>query len=299
VCLSFGESQFKRRPAAHRRGVFRSQPERRHECLVERKAAGQKRERRVTATLPLELALGFAIGVSLGLLGGGGSILTVPALVYLVGQSPQAAITTSLAIVGANSALGASFHRSQGTVRWRVALVFGGVGMLVAFFAANIGKLFPPALLLVLFAVLMLAIGGLMLRSAAPVRKDTPGPRLPVVIAGGAGVGLLTGILGVGGGFLIVPALVMLVGLPMKQAVGTSLVVIAMNSAAGLLGHLGVSELDLVLTFIFVAAGLVGVLTGTRLVGRLPAVFLRRGFGVFVILLALFLLYDNLPRIQL
>lgn len=265
--------------------------------MVKGTVADQKGFSQVIAMLPLELALGFVIGVSLGLLGGGGSILTVPALVYLVGQSPQVAITTSLAIVGANSVLGASFHRAQGNVQWRVALLFGGVGMIFAYLAANIGKLFSPAMLLVMFAGLMLVIGGLMMRPASPTRNETTEPGWLVVIAGGAGVGLLTGVLGVGGGFLIVPALVMLVGLPMSQAVGTSLVVIAMNSAAGLLGHLGAFELDLLLTLTFISAGLVGVLVGTRLAGRLPAPLLRRGFGVFVIVLALFLLYDNLPHV--
>src|SRR5512142_2360721 len=106
--------------------------------------------------LPLDLALGFSIGLSLGLLGGGGSILTVPALVYIVGQTPQVAVTASLAIVGANSALGAFFHRAQGTLNWRLALVFGGVGMLTSYLAAGLSKLFAPTALLVAFAVLML-----------------------------------------------------------------------------------------------------------------------------------------------
>jgi hypothetical protein len=250
----------------------------------------------VTLALLLDLALGFGIGLSLGLLGGGGSILTVPALVYLVGQTPAAAVTTSLAIVGASSALGASFHRAQGTLNWRVALLFGGAGMLVAFLAAGLSRLFPPAALLVAFAVLMLVIAGLML-SPLTVRRPQPRtPRWGVVLASGAGVGLLTGVLGVGGGFLIVPALVMLVGLPMPQAVGTSLVVIAMNSLAGLLGHLG-EAVDLALTATFVVAGLIGAFLGARLAGRLPAEQLRRAFAALVIVLAVFLLYDNLPRL--
>jgi uncharacterized membrane protein YfcA len=250
--------------------------------------------------LLLDLVLGFGIGLSLGLLGGGGSILTVPALVYLVGQSPQAAITTSLAIVGANSALGASFHHVQGTLNWRVAVVFGGAGMVVAYLAAGLSRFFSPASLLVGFAGLMVLIGLLMLRrresSQSPVQS---GPRtgLALVMAGGAGVGLLTGILGVGGGFLIVPALVILVGLPMNQAVGTSLVIIAANSAAGLLGHLSGQVFDVTLTLIFVSAGLLGTWTGTRLARRLPAARLRQGFALFVIILAFFLLTDNLPKL--
>lgn len=247
--------------------------------------------------LALELALGFAIGLSLGLLGGGGSILTVPALVYLVGQSPQAAVTTSLAIVGANSMLGALFHRASGALDWRVALVFGGVGMPLAFLTGGLSHYFPPALLLVAFALLMLAIGGLMLRQQHVQATLPATPRWPRVAASGAAVGALTGVLGVGGGFLIVPALVMLVGLPMQSAVGASLVVIAMNSAAGLLGHLSGAPLDWSLTLVFVAAGLGGTFLGVRLAGWLPAERLRQAFAWFVLALAGFLLLDNAPKL--
>jgi len=251
----------------------------------------------VTPALLLDLALGFGIGLSLGMLGGGGSILTVPALVYLVGQPPSAAVATSLAIVGANSVLGASFHRAQGTLNWRVAVLFGGAGMAAAYLAAGLSRVFSPAGLLVTFAVLMLVISGLMLSPWQLRRAEPAATNWAVVLVSGAGVGLLTGLLGVGGGFLIVPVLVMLVGLPMAQAVGTSLMVIAMNSLAGLLGHLG-GAFDPALTTVFVAAGLAGTFTGTRLAGRLPAEQLRKGFAVLVGALALFLLYDNLPQLR-
>lgn len=249
--------------------------------------------------LLLNLGLGFGIGASLGLLGGGGSILTVPALVYLVGQSPQAAITTSLAIVGANSLLGAFFHRMQGSLNWRVALVFGGVGMVFSYLSAGLSKLFSPTLLLVAFAALMLAVGGLLIVRRSPEQAARATVELAVwkVVLSGVGVGLLTGILGVGGGFLIVPALVMLVGLPFHQAVGTSLVVIAMNSLAGFLGHLSGAPLDMRIIAIFVLAGLAGTFAGARLAKRLHSGHLRRAFAVFVIALAIFLLYDNLPKL--
>jgi len=246
----------------------------------------------------LDLALGFGIGLSLGLMGGGGSLLTVPALVYLVGQTPQAAVTTSLAIVSANSMMGASFHRGQGTLNWQVALVFGGSGMVVAYLASGLSKLLPPALLLTSFSVLMLLVGALMLiRQGGDVDKLRAPRSFPVVFASGAGVGLLTGILGVGGGFLIVPALVMLVGLPMQMAVGTSLVVIAMNSLAGFIGHAGDSSLNISLTLIFTTAGLLGTFAGARLNKRLPADKLQKVFAAFVIVLAVFLLADNLPKL--
>jgi hypothetical protein len=248
--------------------------------------------------LVLDTILGFGIGLSLGLLGGGGSILTVPALVYLIGQTPQSAVTTSLAIVGANSLLGAYFHRAQGTLNWRVALVFGGAGMLVAYLAAGVSKALSPDVLMVAFALLMLVIGGLLLSGRTRARHAHEAqPALWKIVAGGAGIGLLTGILGVGGGFLIVPALVMLVGLPMHHAVGTSLLVIAMNSAAGFMGHLEGLALDASLIVVFVAAGLAGTFAGARLGKRLDANVLRRAFALFVIVLALFLLGDNLPKI--
>ncbi len=247
----------------------------------------------------LDIALGFGIGGSLGLLGGGGSILTVPALVYLIGQTPQVAVTTSLLIVGMNSALGAVFHRVQGTLNWRVALLFGGSGMIIAYFAAGLSKHFSSSLLLVAFATLMLAIGALLIfrkRMASEAATDFT-PSLPKIIAGGMMVGLLTGILGVGGGFLIVPALVMLVGLSFHQAVGTSLIVIAMNSAAGLLGHLSGATFDVNLIVVFVIAGLAGTFAGSRLARRLDTARLRQAFAIFVIVLAVFLLYDNFPKL--
>ena len=140
--------------------------------------------------IALELVLGFGIGLSLGLLGGGGSILTVPALVYLVGQTPQAAMTTSLAIVGANSAIGALFHRAQGTLDWKVAFTFGGAGILISYLSANLTSHLPPAVLLVAFALLMFAIGIMLLVRHAN-EADTAYPPKPVtlVLASGAGVG--------------------------------------------------------------------------------------------------------------
>jgi uncharacterized protein len=250
-------------------------------------------------TLLLSLVLGFAIGGSLGLLGGGGSILTVPALVYLVGQTPQVAVTTSLAIVGANSAIGAFFHRSQGTLNWRVALIFGGTGMVTSYLAAGVSKQFSPNVLMVAFALLMLMVGGVLVRQkASPLKPQAIDDlKLWKILAGGASVGLLTGVLGVGGGFLIVPVLVMLVGMPMHHAVGTSLVVIAMNSLAGFLGHLSGMVIDMPLVMVFITAGMLGTFAGAQLGKRLDAALLRKAFALFVIGLAVFLLYDNLPKI--
>ena len=246
-------------------------------------------------TLLISLILGFGIGGSLGLLGGGGSILTVPALVYLVGQTPQVAVTTSLVIVGMNSAVGVFFHRARGTLNWRVAVVFGGAGMATAYLAASLSEAFPASLLMVLFALLMLLVGGLMLLRRLRFGGPPAEPKLWKVIASGVVVGLLTGLLGVGGGFLIVPALVMLVGIPMHHAVGTSLVIIVMNSLAGFLGHRGHVVLDMPVIVVFVVAGLAGTFAGTSLGSRLNPALLRRIFAILIVGLSLFLLADNLP----
>lgn len=248
--------------------------------------------------LILKLALGFGIGLALGLLGGGGSILTVPALVYLVGQSPQSAMTTSLAIVGMNSLMGALMHRAQRTLDWKVAISFGTAGMLASYLSANISGQWSSETLLIIFALLMLIVGTMLFRRPDHGEEAAYSPKpVWVVLAGGAGIGVLTGVLGVGGGFLIVPALVMLVGLPIQIAVGTSLVVIAMNSLAGFLGHVGTGSLDLPLTLIFAAAGLLGTFAGTKLSGRISSLKLQKAFAGFVIALAFFLLYDNFPKL--
>lgn len=240
--------------------------------------------------------IGFGIGLVLGLLGGGGSILTVPALVYIIGLSPQVAVTSSLLVVGANSMIGAMMHRAQGTMNWHVAIVFGGTGMIAAYFSAGLSKLFAPNMLLIAFALLMLLVGGLMIFSQGRDYEKREPAGLPLIIASGLVVGILTGLLGVGGGFLIVPALVMLVGLPMRQAVGTSLVIIAMNSIAGLLGHMGESLIDLNLILVLIVAGILGTMAGTRLAHYVQPQQLRKIFALFIIVLSLFLLYDNLGK---
>lgn len=247
----------------------------------------------------LSLMLGFGIGGSLGLLGGGGSILTVPALVYILGLTPQVAVTTSLAIVGVNSAIGSFFHQAHGTLNWRVALIFGGTGMVTSYIAAGLSKQLSPNVLMIAFALLMLTVGIILIRqknvkSNLHMNDDLKQWK---VLMGGAVVGLLTGILGVGGGFLIVPALVILVGMPVHHAIGTSLIVIAMNSLAGFIGHLDGTVLDIPLILTFIIAGVFGTFAGTQLGKRLNAVLLRKSFSVFVISLAIFLLYDNISKI--
>jgi uncharacterized membrane protein YfcA len=251
----------------------------------------------MTTTL-LAMMLGAVIGLSLGMLGGGGSILTVPALVYILGQDPHAAVSASLMIVGLNAATGAWLHQRAGNVRLRAAFLFGGAGLLAAFAGARLSALLTGPMLLVLFALLMLSVAVMMLRGAAtaPVAAADAPPIWWKVVLGGIAVGFLTGFLGVGGGFLIVPALVLVLGMSMREAVGSSLVVIAINSAAGLLGHAGESGVSWLMVGLLLAGGLPGLLVGSRLAQRLPVAKLRQGFAVLVVVLGVTLLVINIPK---
>ena len=237
---------------------------------------------------------GLLIGLALGLLGAGGSILAVPALVYAAGQPLASAIPASLLIVGVSSAAGVIPRLRAGTVRWPVALVFGAAGVPAAFAGAALGRLVPPRFLLLGFAVLMAVVAVRMLRD--PTDAGTPACRtsggqvnwracLPKALAAGIAVGLLTGLFGVGGGFLIVPALTLLLGLNAGEAVATSLVIIVLNSVAGLAAHSGAS-LDWTTIGIFGGTAILTALAGGRLARRLPADTIRRGFAYLVLVIA-------------
>lgn len=246
----------------------------------------------------LDLLIGFGIGTSLGLLGGGGSILTVPALIYLLGQPPRTAVMTSLAIVGANSFFGAYLHARSGMINLRAAVFFGAPGMLAAFLSSGFARKLRPELLPVLFGLLMIGVGGILLtQQSTPERGDGGRSKWLTAAAAGAGVGALTGALGVGGGFLIVPALVLLVGLPVGEAVGASLLVIGVNCIAGLAGLAGEPGLDPNPVILTAAAGMFGTWLGSRLSCRLPEGSLRRLFAVFIIGLGLFQLVDHLLKL--
>jgi hypothetical protein len=250
--------------------------------------------------LAVVLGLSVLVGVSLGLLGGGGSILTVPILVYVAGLEAKEAIAASLFVVGVTSAFGAVSHARAGRVRWRTGLLFGAAGMAGAYAGGRAGQYVPGSWLLAGFAVMMLATGVAMLRGRQPTdpavdpaaRRDVP---VLHVLAEGIVVGLVTGLVGAGGGFLVVPALVLLGGLPMATAVGTSLVVIALKSAAGFAGYLHTVSVDWSLLLAVTAAAVVGGVLGGRLVGRIRPEVLRRAFGWFVLAMAAVLLSEQAP----
>jgi uncharacterized membrane protein YfcA len=251
------------------------------------------------ATMPphvlAAVLLSVLIGVSLGLLGGGGSILAVPLLVYVARIDVHVAIGMSLAVVGATSLGGALVHARAGRVDLPAALLFGVAGMVGAPIGARASHLVSPRVLLLLFATLMIVVGGMMLQGRRGPLSNAPRHRHRLALVGaGFGTGLLTGFLGVGGGFLIVPALTLLGALPIHVAVGTSLPVIALNCAAGLVGHIRQGGMPLALTAAFIAASIIGALIGVRLAASFEPVRLRRAFAVFVIVVGLALLVGNL-----
>jgi uncharacterized membrane protein YfcA len=240
--------------------------------------------------------LAVLVGLSLGLLGGGGSILTLPLLVYVAGLQTREAIATSLLVVGVTSAVAAISHARAGRVQWRTGLWFGAAGMVGAYAGGRLGEHLTGGLLLTAFAVMMTATAVAMIRGRrAQEATDTPLPVGRVLLHGGA-VGLTTGIIGAGGGFLIVPALTLLGGLSMPVAVGTSLLVIAMNSAAGLGGQLPAVDLDWGLAAMVTAAAVGGSLVGGRLTGRISPDRLRRAFGWAVLAMAAVVFVEELPN---
>lgn len=247
--------------------------------------------------LVLTVALATVIGVSLGLLGGGGSILAVPLLIYVAGLPAKEAIATSLLVVGATSAVAVVPHLRAGRVRWRTGLIFGLAGMTGAYTGGRLAAYIPGGVLLTAFAVMMLATAAAMIRGRRG-GEDKPVPHeLPVfrVVVDGVVVGLVTGLVGAGGGFLVVPALALLGGLPMPVAVGTSLVVIAMKSFAGFAGYLSTVTINWGLATAVTLAAVAGSLIGAKLAGRIPADILRKSFGWFVVVMGVFVLAQQLP----
>ena len=254
--------------------------------------------------MTLVILLSLLIGLLLGLLGGGGSILTVPVLVYLVGLEPKTAIATSLVVVGVTSFTAMLSHARGGRVCWKTGAVFGLAGMFGAYLGGRLAAFIPSPVLLLLFASIMLGTAWAMLKGRrASDRRDgleNRGPLCPAKLPlaaisfDGLMVGTLTGLVGAGGGFLVVPALNLLGGLPMHAAVGTSLLVIGMKSFAALAGYATHVSIDLKLVALVTSAAIVGSLIGGLLSHRIRGPVLRQGFGVFVVLIASYLFYKEL-----
>ena len=252
----------------------------------------------------ITLALSIGIGLLLGLLGGGGSILTVPMLVYVLHIEPKIAIVTSFVVVGISSLMAIIQHARRRHVCWKSGVFFGLSGVAGAFGGGRLAAHFSNDVLMGLFGLVTFITGIAMLRARD---AETAGPsvrervavcpaKVPYlrVLFDGFFVGGLTGLVGVGGGFLIVPALTLLVRLPMQAAVGTSLLVIAMNAVAGLGGYIKHVPIDLSLTGIVTVGAITGSVVGGWLCTRTSAAALRRVFGLFVVSIACYVLYQAL-----
>jgi uncharacterized membrane protein YfcA len=255
----------------------------------------------------LGLLSSLLIGLSLGLVGGGGSILTVPVLVYLLGVEPVLATAYSLFIVGFTSAVGVYPKYKEGLVDVRTALIFGAPSIAAVFLTRKIIVPTIPAdilhfgewvltksvLLMILFAGLMLAASISMIRDA---KKDNAESQrslsfnYPLIVLEGTVVGILTGLVGAGGGFLIIPALVMLTKLPMKKAVGTSLLIIAAKSLVGFTGDLSAQTMDWSLLLAVTLMAVLGIFIGNTLSKKIDGSKLKKGFGWFVLVMGIYIL---------
>lgn len=247
------------------------------------------------------------IGISLGMIGGGGSILTVPVLVYLFGLNPAISTSYSLFVVGSTSLVGACNNYLKGMVRIKTALLFGIASITTVFITrkflipmipkhiATLGgfKITQSIVIMVLFAILMVVASFSMIKSRED-KNDEPSIErkfdLIRLITYGIGIGIATGLLGAGGGFLLIPTLVLLVKLPMKEAIGTSLFIIALNSLIGFTGDLGHFSMDWIFLIKVTTMAIVGIFIGTFLGKKISGNGLKKGFGWFVLMMGIYIL---------
>lgn len=233
------------------------------------------------------IALGLIVGAILGLVGAGGGIIAVPALVGIVGVPVSDAMATSL-VMAVASASTAVLPRLRGGIDWPVAMTVGLAGVPAALAGTALNTLLPQSVLLIVFGLLMVAAGIRMLRPLTARTEDPERQRgwLLRALLIGLGVGVLTGLLGVGGGFVIVPALTLMLQMPMKRAIGTSLIIIVINSLAAAAAHFSVGGLDIPLTLAFTIPAMIASLVAARLAGRLPGRVLQLSFAILVLCIA-------------
>ncbi|MEJ7830729.1 MAG: sulfite exporter TauE/SafE family protein [Segetibacter sp.] len=250
------------------------------------------------------------IGVSLGLIGGGGSILTVPVLVYLFGISPTLGISYSLFVVGFTSLIGAFNNYRKGCVNFKTALLFGSSSITTVFitrkfiiphvpdvfFKIGSFQVTHALFVMVVFAILMLAASISMIANnkPAPNANGTTKKKPMLLVTYGVLIGLVTGFLGAGGGFLLIPALVILMKLPMKEAIGTSLLIISLNSLIGFVGDIGRHPIEWKLLLIVTGIAIIGVFAGGVFNQKVNADKLKKGFGWFVLIMGIYILTREL-----
>lgn len=245
------------------------------------------------------IALGLIVGAILGLVGAGGGIIAVPALVGIVGVPVMSAMSTSL-VMAVASASTAVLPRLRGGIDWPVALVVGLAGVPAALAGTALNALLPQPALLISFGLLMVGAGVRMLRPMTSRTEDPERQRgwLLRALIIGLGVGLLTGLLGVGGGFVIVPALTLMLRMPMKRAIGTSLIIIVINSLAAAAAHFSVGGLDIPLTLAFTIPAMLASLVAARVAGKLPGRVLQLSFAVLVLCIAVITLVTTVVQLM-
>ncbi len=241
--------------------------------------------------------LAALIGISLGLLGGGGSILAVPILVYAAELPAKEAIATSLLVVGTTSAFALIPHARAGNVDWKIGAVFSLTAMVGAYFGGLAAGWFSGTTLLLLFSAMMVITALAMFRGKKELAANDKSAPLYVVILEGLVVGAATGLVGAGGGFLVVPALVLLGGMDMHKAIGTSLMVISLKSFAGFAGHAAHVSIDVELALVVTIGAVVGSFIGASYSKKIPADALRKGFSVFVLLMAAYVIWKELSHL--
>ena len=244
----------------------------------------------------LALVLAGFVGGVVGLLGGGGSVLTVPLFVFGLGIAPASAITMSLLVVTVTNAAALVPHAIAGRVEWKTGLLFAPAGMAGAFVGGALGHRLPDGVVMTLFGVMMaLSAWGMLRPRAAVAAGRVTEVSLARIIVLGAGVGVATGLIGASGGFVIVPVLIYLIGLPVHAAIGTSLLVITLNALAAVAGRIGQVDVDWPLTAMIAAVAAVGAVVGSRLSGRVSQDALQRGFGWLVVAMAALVLFQQIP----
>lgn len=259
-------------------------------------------------------ALGLLIGLVIGGLGGGGGVLTVPALVYLLGQDPHDATTGSVLIVGLSSAVGMAVRWRNPGLDWRTGLAFGAVGIPTAYAGTLLNHRVSPSVLMLVFAAVILVAAAAMLLNGHDEAEAGPEPPLGPpsgavavatrtdarlrtavkILVCGAASGFLTGLLGVGGGFLVVPALVVVLRMPMTLAIGTSLLIIVLNAGSSVVARLGDLQLDWAVVAPFTVAAIAGTLLGKRVADSVSSATLSRAFAVMLVLVGGFVAVENL-----
>lgn len=236
--------------------------------------------------------LAILAGLSLGLLGGGGSILTVPILVYALSTPPKVAVAMSLAIVGIATLFGALGHFKNKNIDFKVALIFGAAAIPSTFLGTFLSQYISGSVQLMIFAIVMLLAASFMFKEKKEIEQKSF--NIAMTLISGSIVGVMTGLIGVGGGFLIVPSLMYFTGINMKKSVGTSLFIISLNSFFGFLSYIDKVAIDWVFLAKFTGFTIFGIILGSTLVNYVSQRTLKKVFAIFLVVMGIFILIKNI-----